>query len=91
MSVFIEAAEPRNTPYEGLTWTEGGQVLEVEDHAVAEELLRIEGFSEVHPDAVRGRHSRTGGDADKTGDEGGDEGGDPPAKTSRSRKTPVTE
>lgn len=87
MTVFIQCIEPRNTPYEGVQWTEAGQVLELEDD-VAQDLLRIEGFSEVHPDAVPGRHAL---DEAPEAPEAGDENDEPPAKPARGRKTPVTE
>lgn len=52
MAVHVRADRPANTPFEGVEFTEAGQVVVVEDDDVARELIKIEGFSEVVPPPV---------------------------------------
>jgi len=52
MAVHVRADRPANTPFEGVEFTEAGQVVVVEDDHAARELLKIEGFSEVVPPPV---------------------------------------
>ncbi|MCU1616988.1 MAG: hypothetical protein JWO98_4528 [Frankiales bacterium] len=99
MTVHIKCVEARNTPF-GYGWETAGQVLPVEDHDQARQLLRIPGFSEVAPEQ-HGRHEapvtepepETDGDETDGDDSDSDSGdGDGAAKKpARGRSKAVTE
>lgn len=84
MPRYVEAVEPRRTPYPGVQFTEAGQVLAIDDDAIVDDLVRIDGFREVHRPAAS--HAVTEPDPDP--DPAGEAAGEKPVGR-RSRK--VTE
>jgi hypothetical protein len=94
MPRYVEAVERRSTPYPGVQFTESGQVLAIDDDAIVDDLVRIEGFREVfHPaasKAVTEPDPDPDPDPEKVPDpEGGEATGEKPAAGRRGRK--VTE
>lgn len=78
MTVHIQSDKPCNTSL-GYSWPAADDVIAVDDHGHAQELLAIPGFHEVHPSALPGKHEAPDA-ADDSDDEGGEAASDDAAK-----------